>query len=216
MSTTYTVDCGELVPKAAQKLLDHGLRGRPDPAPRFSRVCTVKPNDSISRCSSASLAFSQARTRNSGPARLAIWPSRARWRFRNSRPIVTDTDLSVRIEAVKSLDDIGGPKTVDALVQAAQRYRSRDPDPRHRRLGQRLSAGLSQKPASAALCSASGTPIKAKFSDTNDQIIDAYVEVRPEVIEALGTLATAGASLRAAPTPAAPSAFCAAAPRFRI
>ncbi len=32
-------------------------------------------------------------------------------------PFVTDTDVSVRAEAVKSLVDIGGPKTVDLLVQ---------------------------------------------------------------------------------------------------
>ena len=38
----YTVDCGELVPKAAQKLLDMGARGRNHPAPRRTRVCTLK------------------------------------------------------------------------------------------------------------------------------------------------------------------------------
>ena len=35
-----------------------------------------------------------------------------------------DPDTNVRLEAVKALDDIGGPKTVDALVEAA-----RDNDP---------------------------------------------------------------------------------------
>src|ERR1700722_16771819 len=30
-----------------------------------------------------------------------------------------DTDLAVRLEAVKAVDEIGGPKTVDALVVAA-------------------------------------------------------------------------------------------------
>jgi HEAT repeat protein len=39
-------------------------------------------------------------------------------------PYLRDIDLSVRLEAVKALDDIGGPKTVDALVEAA-----RDNDP---------------------------------------------------------------------------------------
>jgi HEAT repeat protein len=40
-----------------------------------------------------------------------------------------------------------------------------------------------------------GTSIKGKFTDVNDQVIDAYVEVRPDVIEALGKLAHAGASI---------------------
>ena len=39
-------------------------------------------------------------------------------------PYLTDIDITVRLEAVKALDDIGGPKTVDALVEAA-----RDNDP---------------------------------------------------------------------------------------
>ena len=39
-------------------------------------------------------------------------------------PYLRDIDLSVRLETVKALDDIGGPKTVDALVEAA-----RDNDP---------------------------------------------------------------------------------------
>ena len=48
-----------------------------------------------------------------------------------------------------------------------------------------------------------GDSVKAKFSDTNDQVIDAYVEVRPDVIAALGNLAARARAWRAAPTPAA-------------
>jgi HEAT repeat protein len=40
-----------------------------------------------------------------------------------------------------------------------------------------------------------GTAIKGKFTDTNDQVIDAYVEVRPAVVRALGQLARGGASM---------------------
>src|SRR5207302_9080304 len=40
-----------------------------------------------------------------------------------------------------------------------------------------------------------GTSVKGKFSDVNDQVIDAYVQVRPEVITALGKLARGGASM---------------------
>jgi len=109
-------------------------------------------------------------------------------------PYVTDTDLSVRIEAVKALDDIGGPKTVDLLVQA-----SRDADPE---IQIRSTDGLVNvylpgfiKTGISGSLQRVGNSVKAKFTDTNDQIIDAYVEVRPEVIEALGRLAVSGASL---------------------
>ncbi|HEY2017963.1 MAG TPA: HEAT repeat domain-containing protein [Bryobacteraceae bacterium] len=40
-----------------------------------------------------------------------------------------------------------------------------------------------------------GTSIKGKFTDTNDQIIDPYVSVRPEVVDALGKLASRGGSM---------------------
>ena len=40
-----------------------------------------------------------------------------------------------------------------------------------------------------------GVSIKAKFSESNDQIVDAFVIVRPEVIAALGQLARGGSSM---------------------
>jgi HEAT repeat protein len=42
-----------------------------------------------------------------------------------------------------------------------------------------------------------GNSIKGKFTDTNDQVIDAFVDVRPDVIEALGKLVRGGASIEA-------------------
>lgn len=107
---------------------------------------------------------------------------------------VTDMDLGVRLEAVKSLDSIGGPKTVDALVLA-----SRDPDPE---MQIRAIDGLVNvylpgylKTGISGSLQRAGNSVKAKFTDTNDQIIDAFVEVRPEVIMALGHIASAGGSL---------------------
>ncbi len=109
-------------------------------------------------------------------------------------PYVPDTDLSVRVEAVKSLDDIGGPKTVDLLVKA-----SHDTDPE---IQIRATDGLVNvylpgfmKFGVSGSLQRVGDSVKAKFTDTNDQIIDAYVEVRPDVIDALGHLAASGASL---------------------
>lgn len=111
-------------------------------------------------------------------------------------PYVGDTDIAVRIEAVKALDDIGGPKTIDSLVRLVN-----DPDPE---IDIRATDGLVNvylpgylKTGISGTLQRVGTSIKAKFSDSNDQVIDAYVEVRPEVIAALGTLVTKGASVTA-------------------
>jgi HEAT repeat protein len=109
-------------------------------------------------------------------------------------PYVTDTDVSVRVEAAKSLDDIGGPKTLDLLIQA-----SHDADPE---IQIRSTDGLVNvylpgfiKTGISGTLQRVGDAVKVKFSDTNDQIIDSFVAVRPEVIETLGHLAASGASL---------------------
>jgi HEAT repeat protein len=107
---------------------------------------------------------------------------------------VTDMDLGVRLEAVKALDDIGGPKTVDALVLAS---RDSDPEIQIRAVDGLVNVYLPGflKTGISGSLQRVGTSVKAKFTDTNDQIIDAFVEVRPEVIAALGHIAATGASL---------------------
>lgn len=112
-------------------------------------------------------------------------------------PYVSDPDLGVRIEAVKALVDIGGPKTVDPLVKACA-----DPDPE---IEIRATDGLVNaylpgyaKTGMSGALQRTGNVIKGKFGDsTNDQVIDAYIEVRPDVIAALGKLARAGANVDA-------------------
>lgn len=111
-------------------------------------------------------------------------------------PYITDPDLSVRIEAVKALVNIGGPRSLDPLVQA-----TRDNDPE---IQIRATDGLVNfylpgyiKVGLSGSLHRVGTSIKAKFTDTNDQIIDTFVQVRPDVIDALGKLAVHGASLEA-------------------
>jgi HEAT repeat protein len=107
-------------------------------------------------------------------------------------PYVSDIDITVRIEAVKSLNEIGGPKTVDPLIKLCT-----DPDPE---IEIRATDGLVNvylpgylKTGISGTLQRVGTSIKTKFSDSNDQVIDAYVEVRPDVIAALGTLVRTGA-----------------------
>ncbi len=111
-------------------------------------------------------------------------------------PLVSDPDLSVRIEAVKALMQIGGPKTLDPLIVAA-----RDPDPE---MQIRATDGLVNvylpgyaKNGMSGTLQRVGTSIKGKFTDTNDKIIDPYIQVRPDVIEAVGHMAKSGASVEA-------------------
>lgn len=42
--------------------------------------------------------------------------------------------------------------------------------------------------------SKAGTSVKGKFTDTNTQVVDAWVQVRPDVVEAIGQIASGGAS----------------------
>jgi HEAT repeat protein len=109
-------------------------------------------------------------------------------------PYLHDIDITVRLEAVKALDDIGGPKTVDALVDAA---RDNDPEMQIRAADGLVNVYLPGylKTGLSGSLKRAGNSVKGKFTDTNDQIIDAYVEVPPAVIEVLGRLARGGASV---------------------
>ena len=107
---------------------------------------------------------------------------------------VQDPDVDVRLEAVKALDNIGGPKTVDPLVIAA---RDNDPEIQIRAADGLVNAYLPGylKTGVSGTLRRAGNTIRAKFTDTNDQIIDPYVEVPTPVIEVLGRQARGGASL---------------------
>jgi len=111
-------------------------------------------------------------------------------------PYVSDPDLSVRIEAVKALVDIGGPRTVDPLVKAAG---DNDPEIQIRATDGLVNVYLPgyAKSGMSGTIQRVGTSIRGKFTDTNDKVIDAYVEVRPDVVTALGKLARGGATVEA-------------------
>jgi HEAT repeat protein len=111
-------------------------------------------------------------------------------------PYVSDPDVSVRIEAVKALVDIGGPKTVDSLVKAAG---DTDAEAQIRATDGLVNVYLPgyTKVGMSGTIQRVGNSIKAKFGDTNDQVIDAYVQVRPEVIAAIGKLAHGGGTVEA-------------------
>jgi HEAT repeat protein len=110
--------------------------------------------------------------------------------------MLSDTDSNVRLEAVKSIVKIDTDQSLDPLVRA-----TRDNDPE---VQSWATAGLVnfywpgyvQTGFTASLRRA-GTSVKGWFTDTNDQVIDPFVPVRPDVIEALGRLARGGASMEA-------------------
>ena len=109
-------------------------------------------------------------------------------------PYLGDSDISVRIETVKAIDDIGGPRSLDPLVRALG-----DVDPE---VQIRATDGLVNfylpgylKTGLTASIKRAGTSIKGHFTDTNDQVIDPYVQVRPDVIQGLGKVARGGASM---------------------
>jgi HEAT repeat protein len=108
-------------------------------------------------------------------------------------PYIRDADASVRLEAVKALDDLGGPKTVDGLVEAA---RDNDPEIQIRAADGLVNVYLPGylKSGISGTLRRAGDSVRAKFTDTNDQIIDAYVEVPLPVIQALGRQARSGVS----------------------
>jgi HEAT repeat protein len=111
-------------------------------------------------------------------------------------PYLSDPDLDVRLEAVKGIVNIGTQQSLDPLIKA-----TRDNDPE---MQIRATDGLVNfylpgylKTGLTASLRRVGSTIKSKFTDTNDQVIDAYVEVRPEVVMALGRVASGGSGLDA-------------------
>ncbi len=109
-------------------------------------------------------------------------------------PYVSDPDLDVRLEAVKAIVDIGTQRSLDPLIKAA---RDNDAEVQIRATDGLVNfyvPGYARSGIAASL-RRMGTAIKSRFTETNDQVIDPYVQVRPEVVEALGRLARGGASM---------------------
>lgn len=108
--------------------------------------------------------------------------------------LIKDPEYKVRLEAVKSLVKIGGQHSLDPLITATQdadaeiQIRATDGLVNFYLPGY-LNTGLT------ASIKRVGSGIKGKFTDTNDQVIPPYMEVRPEVIEALGKLASGGSGM---------------------
>ena len=105
--------------------------------------------------------------------------------------LLSNPSVDVRAEAVRQITEIGPPHNLDPLIQA-----TRDGDP----VVQMLAAdglvnfyvpGYVKRGVSGTI-ERVGTGIKSKFTDTNDQVIDAYITVRPDVIAALAAQVRSG------------------------
>lgn len=111
-------------------------------------------------------------------------------------PYLADPDVGVRLEAVKAIVDIGTQRSLDPLVKAAA---DNDPEIQIRAADGLVNfyvPGYVKTGLTASLRRVGGS-IKGKFTDTNDLVIDPYIQVRPEVITALGHIARGGSSLEA-------------------
>lgn len=101
-----------------------------------------------------------------------------------------DESDEVRIEAVRSIIDIGTQHSLDPLIAAT---RDNNPEIQIRAtdgivnfyIPGYVQSGLSRM----------GSALRSRFDRENTQIVDPYVAVRPEAIAALGRLARGGAGL---------------------
>lgn len=106
---------------------------------------------------------------------------------------LNSASLDTRLETVKQLIALGGKDTLDPLIRATH---DADPEMQIRAtdglVNYYLPGYVKQGLGSSVI--RAGATIKAKFNDSNDQIIDSFVVVRPEVTAALGQLARGGSS----------------------
>ncbi len=109
---------------------------------------------------------------------------------------LNSASVDTRIETVKQLIALGGKDIIDPLIRATK---DADPEVEFRAtdglVNYYIPGYVKQGPGSTLV--KVGGAVKAHFSDTNDQIVDPFVIVRPDVITALGQLARGGTNLDA-------------------
>ena len=108
--------------------------------------------------------------------------------------LLKNPDLEIRLEAVKQIVEIDTQHSLDALVLATH---DNDPEVQIRATDGLVNfylPGYVKHGVSASLQRV-GTSLKSHFTDTNDQVIDAYIKVRPDIIVALGQLARGGSRM---------------------
>jgi len=109
---------------------------------------------------------------------------------------LNDPDVDVRVEAVKAIVEIGTQRSLDALIQAT---RDADAEVQIRATDGLVNfylPGYVQTGLTASLRRVGGA-LKSRWTDTNDQLIESFIQVRAEVVGALGQLAKGGVSMEA-------------------
>ena len=110
-------------------------------------------------------------------------------------PYLSDPNQDIRVEAVKAIAEIGTARSLDPLVQATG---DNDPEVQIRAtdgLVNFYSPGYLKSGGFTASVKRVGTAVKSKFTDTGDLVIEPYIQVRPDVISAVGKLASGGSSM---------------------
>lgn len=110
---------------------------------------------------------------------------------------VVDEAPEVRLEATRALSEIGTQYSLDPLVKATA-----DDDAQ---VQIQATLGLTNFYLPGYLQSGTqrfGTSVKGKFTDTNTQIIPAYVTVRPDVVVGIARLVNGGANMESRATAA--------------
>jgi HEAT repeat protein len=107
--------------------------------------------------------------------------------------LLKNPDTQIRAEAVRGIVDIGTAKSLDYLIEATHdvdesiQIKATDGMVNFYLPGY-VAIGMTAKIQRA------GSSVKSRFVDTNTQVIDSYVIVRPEVIQAIGALIRKGSS----------------------
>src|SRR5947209_2143998 len=102
----------------------------------------------------------------------------------------------VRVAAVKQISESGTQHSLDPLIAAT---RDNEPEVQMRATDGLVNfylPGYVQTGIGASLRRV-GTSLKGKFTDTNDQVIDPFITVRPDIISALGSLVRGGGAMEA-------------------
>jgi HEAT repeat protein len=105
-----------------------------------------------------------------------------------------DAVAEVRVEAVKAIVEIGTQRSLDPLIRA-----TRDPDAEAQiratdGLVNFYLPGYVQTGLTASLKRVGGA-LKSRWTETNDQVVESFIQVRAEVVDALGKLARGGVSM---------------------
>lgn len=109
-------------------------------------------------------------------------------------PVLQDVDRAVRQEAVKAIAEIGTQASIPLLIQA-----TKDNDAEVQVLAvdglvNIYLPGYFQTGVSA-IWSNFKRSVKSRFTEVSDQVVDPYIQVRPEVIEAIAKLIRGGMSM---------------------